>query len=275
MTQAGIWYLDLTGSGYRGGAADLVVDFSDVTTVNGVGIGAVSISSGGLPIELHATADGGIGARSVTLTTTVDDTFNVASFNANGGGAVSVDPPLAEIYASGGIGSARGAAGYQAGVAAGSHAYSWTTEEARKAVAAAFVVHAAGSKYDSWISGFDVGGQTGFGDDPDRDGLANGLEAWLGTHPGRSNTGLAGLSIDGNTATFTHPRNESMPDDLIGFYQWSPNLVDWYAGDGVDGPPAGPTVNIASIATGSTSIVTVVPGGVIDRLFLRAGVVLD
>jgi hypothetical protein len=42
-----------------------------------------------------------------------------------------------------------------------------------------------------------------------------------------------------------HPQNENPPSDLAGFYQWSPNLVDWYAGE------------------------------VLGSLFLRAGVVLS
>ncbi len=55
---ADIWYLDLGATGYTGGAADLVVDYTGLATVNGVGIGVVSVSAGGQPITLHATGAG-------------------------------------------------------------------------------------------------------------------------------------------------------------------------------------------------------------------------
>ena len=39
-------------------------------------------------------------------------------------------------------------------------------------------------------------------------------------------------------------QNTSPPTDVSGFYQWSIDLNNWYAGDGVDGPPGGPTVTL-------------------------------
>ena len=137
---ADIWYLDLAAGNYAGGAADLVIDYSGIATVNGVGIGVVSVSAEGQAVELHATGAGDDGSDTVNITTTADDALLVASFNANGGGAMAVGAPLSEIYASGNIGSSRGAAGFEAEVAAGTHAYSCSTSNPRKAVAAAFVV---------------------------------------------------------------------------------------------------------------------------------------
>ena len=139
---ADIWYLDLAAGSYAGGAADVVVDYSGVATVNGVGIGVVSVSAAGDPVVLHATGAGDNGSDTVNIATTADDAFLVASFNANGGGGIAVGAPLSEIYASGNIGSSQGAAGFKAGVAAGAHAYSYTSSDPRKAVAAAFVVRA-------------------------------------------------------------------------------------------------------------------------------------
>jgi hypothetical protein len=69
-----------------------------------------------------------------------------------------------------------------------------------------------------------------------------------------------------------HPRNENAPSDLSGFYEWSPNLADWYHGDGVDGPPGGLTVGIVPGHNGSTTTVTATVSGTTGRLFLRAGV---
>jgi hypothetical protein len=126
--------------------------------------------------------------------------------------------------------------------------------------------------FGGWISGFEVGGLTGFEDDFDQDGLGNGLEAWFGTDPGEFNPGLAGLTTDGTTTTFTHPQNANPPSDLTGFYQWSPNLQDWYAGDGIEGPGDGPTVGIFPNTGGTTTTVTVTASETMGRIFLRAGV---
>lgn len=110
------------------------------------------------------------------------------------------------------------------------------------------------------------------GDDPDGDRLTNGLEAWFGTHPGVSNGGLTGLSSDGMLINFTHPHHQDAPADLEGSYEWSPNLVDWYAGDGVAGPPDGRTVIMASVTTGATTTVTATASGIMQRIFVRARV---
>lgn len=112
--------------------------------------------------------------------------------------------------------------------------------------------------------------QQGFADDPDRDGLANGLEAWFGTHPAQPNTALSILASDGTTTTFSHPQNESPPADIIGFYEWSPDLDKWYAGDGVDAPPGGPTVVFSVESLGATTVVTATASAASERLFMRA-----
>jgi predicted enzyme related to lactoylglutathione lyase len=112
-------------------------------------------------------------------------------------------------------------------------------------------------------------------DDPDNDNLPNGVEAWLGSHPGQFSAGLSGISNNETTTTFTHPRNANLPDDLTGYYEWSPNLVNWYDGDGIDGPVGGPTVNITSATLAGTTTVTATASTTVGRLFLRAGVKLN
>ena len=125
--------------------------------------------------------------------------------------------------------------------------------------------------FATWIGGFGLApADQDFGDDPDGDGLANGIEAWFGTHPGQWNQGLAGLATNGPTATFTHPQNISPPTDLNGFYQWSPNLIDWYASG--NGPASGPTVSIVPNTVGTTTTLTAIASGALAGLFLRVGV---
>ena len=94
-----------------------------------------------------------------------------------------------------------------------------------------------------------------FEDDPDLDGLANGLEAWFGTDPSRFNTGLADLATVGTITTFTHPRNANPPVDAAGgFYDWCEDLLTWHPGGG--GPPGGPTVTFVPATVGTTTTVT-------------------
>lgn len=112
-------------------------------------------------------------------------------------------------------------------------------------------------------------GVQGFADDPDGDDIPNGLEAWFGTHPGVSTSALPHLATVGNTTTFEHPQNETTLVDISGFYQWSPNLTDWYAGDGVAGPLGGPRVVISRIPHGPITTVTAVVSEPTERIFLR------
>jgi hypothetical protein len=81
---------------------------------------------------------------------------------------------------------------------------------------------------------------------------------------------LANISNTGLTTTFTHPQNTSPPDDLTGYYQWSPNLIDWYLSG--DGPSGGPSVTFTSNTIGSTTTVTATASEEAERLFFRARV---
>jgi hypothetical protein len=277
-----IFYLDLSSTPYTGGTADLVVDLSDFGARSGLAIGAVSISSGDRPIELHTTAGGGANAQSVTLTTTTANAFAVASFNANntsGTPVPAVSAPLTQIYASNNIGSARGGAGYEADVTPGDHVYTWTlptTNPApRSAAAASFVIaDATGDTFADWIVGKPgVGSQTALDDDPDGDDIDNGVENFFGTEPGVFSQGLIAGTTSGNSFSFTHPQSASPASDLTASYTWSTNLIDWYAGDNLDGPGGGLTVNIVPAPVGPpTTTVTATASQPVPKLFIRVEV---
>ena len=109
-----------------------------------------------------------------------------------------------------------------------------------------------------------------FDDDSDGDRLANGLESWFGTHPGQWNSGLAIGSTVGLATTFTHPQNATPPNDLTGYYEWSPNLDVWYTSG--TGPGGGATVTFSANTSGTTTTVTATASEAVERIFLRAGV---
>ena len=124
--------------------------------------------------------------------------------------------------------------------------------------------------FNAWIGdpafGIDPG-ERGFNDDPDGDLLESGIEAWFGIHPGEFSEGLAGLSTDGTTTTFSHPQNTSPPSDISGAYQWSLNLVDWYPSGA--GPGGGPTVSFVPVTAGATTTVTATASEAMVRIFVR------
>ena len=261
---AGIWYLDLTETDYAGGSANLEIDFTDVDTVNGVGVGVVSVSASGADIDLHATQTG---TSSLDLSTSRKGTFNIVSFNANGSGSPSVNAPLTKIYANGSIGSAQGAAGYQANTPAGDHTYSWTTGDKRAVAAAAFVVR--DHSFSGWAERNSLGVQSGLEDDPDGDGAPNAIEAFFGSHPGEASSGLIALNVTSEQICFTHPQSDEPPEDLQLSYSWSVNLVDWYDCDGIAGPASGETISVSSELVDGTATVTLNPSAEMDCLFLR------
>ena len=120
-SSADIWYLV---NPFTGAAANLAVDFTEVGTVNGYGMGIISLSSGGKDVDIHATAASVAGSHgTVSLDTNAAESFVVSAHNGNGSDPVSVNGPLTEIYASSNIGSAVGATGYHANVAVGTHTY--------------------------------------------------------------------------------------------------------------------------------------------------------
>lgn len=122
-SQPSIWYLNLGSTTYAGGSATLALNFTNVVTANGYGVGIVSVNAGGDDIGVHAQNTSS--AKSVGLTTTAANSFVVAGHRANDptGGSPPASP-LVQLY-SAQIGSSQGGAGYLANVAAGNHTYTF------------------------------------------------------------------------------------------------------------------------------------------------------
>ncbi len=128
----------------------------------------------------------------------------------------------------------------------------------------------ADNTFSNWIAGFDVGALTGFNDDPDGDGIANGLEAWFGTNPGEFSAGVVIEGTNGLATTLTHPQNPDPPADLVGIYEWSPDLVNWYPHG--DGSNDGPSVSFFAETEGNHTTVIATASEDIPRMFLRVAV---
>ena len=122
--------------------------------------------------------------------------------------------------------------------------------------------------YADYIAGFPgVGSETEFEDDPDGDRIPNGLEAWFGTSPEDFTTALSGFTSDGTVSTFSHSQNEAPPSDVVGSYEWSLDLSEWFASG--DGPVGGPTVSFGAVTTGPTTAVTATSSQALERIFVR------
>ena len=151
------------------------------------------------------------------------------------------------------------------------NAVSFQTGTATFNPATDFLILPETQSFASWIAGFDVGGLTGFDDDADGDGLANGVEGFMGTDPGVPNgSAITQVSGNGTVTTFTHPKATPALNDVTGSYEWSLDLGTWYAGDGAEGPAGGPTVSItAAGSVGGTATVTATSSAPLGKLFIR------
>ena len=77
----------------------------------------------------------------------------------------------------------------------------------------------------------------------------------------------------GNTYTFTHPQNATPADDITASYQWSIDLVDFFA----DGDShAGTTVDFAAQTNtpspGITTVTATITGTIPNELFMNLSV---
>jgi len=127
--------------------------------------------------------------------------------------------------------------------------------------------------YADWLAGFEIGNLE-FNEDSDNDGIANGIENYLGTSPAVSTPALTAVSSDGQSITFRHSRSNLAAVNLISSYQWSPDLTTWFASGQQSGDA---TVMIESSIVSNTEApandlieaTATVTGGTVWKLYLR------
>ena len=92
------------------------------------------------------------------------------------------------------------------------------------------------NQFASWIQGFPgVGTATGFDDDPDGDGINNGIEFYFGSSPSQSSAGLMNVVAMGSGFRFRHSARNNEASGITAVYQWSSDLVNWFDSGVADG----------------------------------------
>jgi uncharacterized repeat protein (TIGR02543 family) len=103
--------------------------------------------------------------------------------------------------------------------------YTFTNAQAAHTILAAFQLS---NQFASWIQGFPgVGTATGFDDDPDGDGIHNGIEFYFGSSPSQSGAGLMDVVATGAGFRFRHSARNNEATGITAVYQWSSDLVNW------------------------------------------------
>ncbi len=132
-----------------------------------------------------------------------------------------------------------------------------------------------GATFADWLSGYPgIGAATGFNDDPDHDGLPNGIENFFGTAPDATNPGLIQVSATATTLVFRHTRSNTPASDLTARYEWSSDAKNWHASaETADGTAV--TLSSAIIidnnapASDLVEVTASVTGSAAARIFVR------
>ena len=125
--------------------------------------------------------------------------------------------------------------------------------------------------YATWIAGYSVGTETAAADDPDKDGIANIVENYLGTDPSVPTQALAAQSVDSGagTFTFTHPINATPAGDTTAVYRWSKDLSTFHNDGSTDADGTTLTVSQGSVSNGTVTVTATLSGTATDRVFIR------
>jgi autotransporter-associated beta strand protein len=141
------------------------------------------------------------------------------------------------------------------------------------------VISAPPSGYNTWISGFSLGGQTDIDDDPDNDGIDNGLEFVLaGGNPEVPGGALIPSgSRSGNNLIFSFQRDDrAKAADVTITVEAGPDLATWPSihSIGADTASSSGTVQISNDSDANPDTVTVtIPTSGASEFFARLKVV--
>lgn len=128
-SQPSVWLLNLSDTTYTSGTATLTLDLTSVTVAGGYGLGFVSVATNDAlnpRLGVHASNTSAVDNAGVSLTTTVES-FAIAGHYSNHSAdttGATASAPMTQLYGAF-IGSAKGAAGYQASLAAGTTSFSF------------------------------------------------------------------------------------------------------------------------------------------------------
>jgi len=279
-----------------GGASILYLD----APFQGVGTFSVSISTtGGGPNGGHVsiigladsadgvgntgaswTSQGSSGDVSTSLATSATNSLVIAMVensgaNSGAGTPTAVSPLTLSNNGSWGSNWAGAASGYQAVPTSTAVTPTFTTNAGGSihVVGAEFqgALVVSGDDFATWIGGFGLDpADQDFTDDPDGDGLGNGIEGFFGTNPSIGNAGLTQTAKAGNVFTFQHPEADPALTDVTGSYQWSLDLENWNdSGDTASGTTVtipDPPAPVGGITTVTATVTDTVPA----KLFVRA-----
>jgi hypothetical protein len=116
--------------------------------------------------------------------------------------------------------------------------------------------------FASWIDDYpEVGSEDEFPDDPDGDGLPNGIENIFGTDPSSPNQGLRNMTTAGSTFTFQHPHNPAPVSNVAAAYRWSLDLTTWHdSGTSHNGTTVVFSAAADSPVAGTTTVTATITG---------------
>lgn len=132
------------------------------------------------------------------------------------------------------------------------------------------------SGYAAWIASYPgAAAAPGFQQDPDNDGIANGVEHVFGSSPAAPSTGLYQVSSTGTAVKFRHTQTNSLAANVTISYQWSSDPQTWHASGATN--PTGTTATISSSTIVNTSapsldvieVTTTVTAGPNKRIYAR------